>query len=736
MSHICIIFAISLIAINGGLANPNISNTVEEPDMLWFQSMNVDFIGNWPFGSAYAIACDSARHIAFCGSGGGVFILDATDPSNPQIISDRVRTMGIVNGMFYDASLERLYIACGVAGLEIWDIQNTYDPFKLGDCPTLNAGNVFVADSLALIADDSWGLRIIDVSDPTDPQEIGHYNTPGRAFGVCAEDSFAYVADWIYDLRVIDISDPSNPQEISYCPLPGMCQSVLVSNSYAYVTCGSAGLRIVDISDPYAPWVTGYYDTPGLASELYLSDTIAYLADGEADLRIINVSDPSSPQQISYYDTPASVYGVHVMGACAYLANANGGLKIVDVSDPANPQGIGQYDTPENAEGIVVSGNYAYLADGEAGLQIIDVSDVFQPQHIGYYNTPGYANDIFIAGSDVYIADANSMRIYDVSDPGNPQELGFLGAPGSYFTGKIFVSGIYAYISDFLIFNDVMRIINVSNPASPYQVGVFYPSSGEIGGVHVVDSFGYITDPDANDHCLRIVDISDPSNPQEISYCTLSGNPYEVYVDDTLAYVVAEFYGLYTINVADPVNPVLVSHFPLNPSNDWTDVFAAGIYVYIVDNSGHFIRVIDVSDPFNPQEVGYHGTATAPTGISSVDQYIFASTSTTGLQIYENVLYCISESPNYPLTSYKIHLLQNPIQNNRIKLYLQLQEESTVDFHLYNVSGQVVKTYTPMYFSKGSHTVHLSINDVPSGVYFINTQTKFGLNNIKVVITK
>lgn len=41
-------------------------------------SLNVRFVGNWPFGPSNAVAVDTARSIAFCGSGGGVYILDVS----------------------------------------------------------------------------------------------------------------------------------------------------------------------------------------------------------------------------------------------------------------------------------------------------------------------------------------------------------------------------------------------------------------------------------------------------------------------------------------------------------------------------------------------------------------------------------------------------------------------------------------------------------------------------------
>lgn len=41
-----------------------------------FDSLNTRFIGNWPFGVTYAVSFDPSRNLVFCGSGGGVYVLE------------------------------------------------------------------------------------------------------------------------------------------------------------------------------------------------------------------------------------------------------------------------------------------------------------------------------------------------------------------------------------------------------------------------------------------------------------------------------------------------------------------------------------------------------------------------------------------------------------------------------------------------------------------------------------
>ncbi len=77
-------------------------------------------------------------------------------------------------------------------------------------------------------------------------------------------------------LRIVNISNPSNPFEVRYVSTPGNSWDVHVSGSFAYVANGSAVLRIIDISTPSNPQEVGYYDTPGYAAGVYVSGSYAY----------------------------------------------------------------------------------------------------------------------------------------------------------------------------------------------------------------------------------------------------------------------------------------------------------------------------------------------------------------------------------------------------------------------------------------------------------------------------
>ncbi len=161
---------------------------------------------------------------------------------------------------------------------------------------------------------------------------MGYCNTtPGYAYGVAVSGSYAYVADLYAKLRVIDVSTPSNPTEVGYCDTPDGAYGVAVSGSYAYVADDHAGLRVIDVSTPSNPIEVGYCDTPGWAYGIVVSGSYAYVADYDAGgLRVIDISTPSNPTEVGYCDTPSYAWGVAVSGTYAYVADLHAGLQIYE----------------------------------------------------------------------------------------------------------------------------------------------------------------------------------------------------------------------------------------------------------------------------------------------------------------------------------------------------------------------------------------------------------------------
>ena len=235
-------------------------------------SLNCRLVGNWPFGPSSNSACDPARNLVFCGSGGGVYVLDVTNPSSPQVLSEAIHTRGYIRDMWYDNN--RLYVISGP--LDIFDVSNPAAPVRLGGAAVAGPGNgIAVSGNFAYVAGRDSGLRVFDVSNPADPREVSRLYTHGRAWDVWVQSGFAYVANGDSGLATVSIADPANPRETGRCTFGTVAKTLVASGSFAYATCEAGGLRIISIADSLNPCEVGRYDSLQGVMGVVVRDTLA-----------------------------------------------------------------------------------------------------------------------------------------------------------------------------------------------------------------------------------------------------------------------------------------------------------------------------------------------------------------------------------------------------------------------------------------------------------------------------
>jgi len=103
-----------------------VANPISEAGRMWFDSLDVRFVGNWPFGPSETVTMDESRNFVFLGAGGAVYVLDVSNPANPIEVTEAIQTRGFVNDLFYDSNSQLLFIANVTAGLRIWSFGSSY----------------------------------------------------------------------------------------------------------------------------------------------------------------------------------------------------------------------------------------------------------------------------------------------------------------------------------------------------------------------------------------------------------------------------------------------------------------------------------------------------------------------------------------------------------------------------------------------------------------------------------
>jgi hypothetical protein len=270
------------------------------------------------------------------------------------------------------------YLADSFGGLQVVDISDPAQPTRASafESPGSTRGQgVFVNEPYLYLA-DGQGVRILDVTDPTNPQVVGFYDTLGFALDLQVAGDLAYVAAREGGFYIGNFGDPTDPQHVSRLFEAGTDHvlDVQVSGDYAYIAMEGQGLKVVDVSQPDAPLVIGELDTDGTAEAAAIDGNLLYLADGEAGVKVIDVSTPAAPQEIGRFDTPG--YAQDVASDSDYLHVADGPsrlLLVLGLSDPTNPALITEHETAGFVWGVTLSGSSEFLALGEQGFQILGV---------------------------------------------------------------------------------------------------------------------------------------------------------------------------------------------------------------------------------------------------------------------------------------------------------------------------------------------------------------------------
>jgi hypothetical protein len=662
-------------------------NTLHECELRGgsFDSTNMYYVGNWPFSKTYCVDIDIARQLIFVSSGGGVNIVDVSDPTNPIILDGyKIRTRGniagqqaigwgaqyLTGGLSYESN--RLYIATWFNNgdaLEIWDVAEPKEPFRLG----------------------TW--------HPEEPVDI-----EPRAVDV--QGDYAYIAAGYHGLRVVDVSDPANPTEVGFCqPLPeeeSFAMSFLkVQGDYVYATVSgydAIGFWVFDVSDPTNPTDVGFVHW-GYLKALDVAGAYAYVGEdtgGSGWMRVYDISDPTNPTMITKI-WAGNVKGVAVYGDYAYVTGTYGtpsdALRIFDISDPTNPLYVSAVDTDKMPMGVVTDGSCAYVAATSKGLLAIDVTTPSTPAIVGRSTVPYVSRGGKLVGSLFYWTCYNNLWIFDVSDPSYPVLLGWVAAPSAL---KVDVQGNYAYVAEKW---EGMGIYDVSNPSSPVEVGRYVDDDSEDFDVAVQDNYAYLarrewggmaiidisnpTNPTLEgkwriggpnnddsrylevygsyvyncswwDSTLYVIDVSNPGHPVTAGSITFNGGrrPQGMDIDTDFAlrpYIYVALFkasggtGFAVIDVSNPETPTMVSSLSFGWAAQSVGVF--GNLAFLGESVGYLGQgnygtfwSIDISDPLNPYKLGYHGVPSCAmdvvAGVFGTDTLAIASARITGLQIY------------------------------------------------------------------------------------------------------
>jgi hypothetical protein len=260
-------------------------------------------------------------------------------------------------------------------------------------------------------------MAIYDLDEPLDPKRVGFFDTGGRGVHriVFEGGDFAFISAtpdgytgriWM----IVDVSDPTQPTEVGRWWWPGMWEAggeileppaeeewlvhhAMVQGDRAYLGFWNGGMVVIDISDLAAPktvsrlgWEEGGHThtclpLPDRDLVVVTDEATANGCDGDRHMvRMVDISDETAPFVRSICPVPEGNFcerglrfGAHCLHEnrpdsyrsqeLIFVTYFNAGLRVYDIADADHPVEVAHWipECPPNQEAVQI--NDVFVSD-------------------------------------------------------------------------------------------------------------------------------------------------------------------------------------------------------------------------------------------------------------------------------------------------------------------------------------------------------------------------------------
>lgn len=323
----------------------------------------------------FANGVDVNGNFAYVAAGSsGLQVVNVSDRTHP-VITGSLSLPGNANAVKLLGNIA--YVAAGSAGVHIIDVTNPASPVRLGTLSTAgNALDISIRGTKLYVANGS-NLLIADVANPATPSRISSLALNGTVQGIDVDTqrNLAAAAAGSFGVYLIDVSNPNVPVLLGSASTGDARKAVLRGNS-AFVADFQNSTTSVDITAPNAPIVLSHILDPnlgGFLQDIVLSGNFALAADVKFvnGIPITDISDPANLHARAILNFPQrddNGMGIAADGSYVYLTTEHSSLSKFGSSGDSRLY-IGQYLALSDNKGIAPTATITSPAPGTTVIE-------------------------------------------------------------------------------------------------------------------------------------------------------------------------------------------------------------------------------------------------------------------------------------------------------------------------------------------------------------------------------
>ncbi|MHA1187077.1 MAG: LVIVD repeat-containing protein, partial [Candidatus Heimdallarchaeota archaeon] len=522
--------------------------------------------------------------------------------------------------------------------------------------------DIFVENNIAFIASERNGLLIFNVVNSNNPELVGSLDFERNvtiaepwtdndrlSSSIYVIDKLAFLADGANGLQIINISDLQNPYLVGNFPTSNRIFKVIVKGNFAYLLSGNFNLfQIVNVSNPSSPFLVSEIDFKSESGlnfiDFVLVDNFVFIIT-LLSLIAIDVTDPSSISEVSRLEGISGSY-IEVYNEYAVVSSGSK-LKFFNISNPYSMVYLNQSSFNVNyIADIVIQNSTAFISDSRTDIIIsINISDIYNPIPLGNITNFGLGSKdkkLFSVlnqdnQSHLYCADSNlgllTINYTDILSPTLLSQFSFVGRITSLAIDE--ENAFLCSWKQFPYYPSSMEIISIDNITNPKRIGSFLCENNTIMDIEISGNLAFLSIATFG---LYIINISNPVSPYLIgAYNDNNSFHYDLKYDisNSLVYLTSGIDGLLIIDCSNPHSPSLIANFQRSGFS-FTKIFIQDNFAYL--GSGiefGALVIVNIENPNVPFHVSTTMISNLITSIFVLDDKLYMSGFKTPLYIYD-----------------------------------------------------------------------------------------------------
>ncbi|HUT29505.1 MAG TPA: hypothetical protein VMX13_06925 [Sedimentisphaerales bacterium] len=571
-------------------------------------------------------------------------VLDVNTP-NPRVLkrigfSEKLEKVLAHKGVVYLGFDTGKLRSCKVEGnLNL----TTLDEMQLAEGSGCILRDMCQEDDLIYVALYEMGIVSVDVEDASDLLIYARFNTPKFAERVVVSDAFAYVADGQGGTIIVDMARQGYEKIVASYPTTDWTRGIGVSGNYVFSCEGDNGIAV---------FISSLSELKKKSPVVVISEEEEVPSPADGIKVPADYKETLSATAESLIAEGALLEPVAALGdSCCYAVEIGENLmcgitgqRLKIFRKDNIEEVVGSYWLGRRGEGVLeYYSGYVYLSQRNKGLKIFDIRDPSGIRLVGEME-PSLENcpKIAVRNDKLLFLDSlgKAIVIMSLADPANPKEvsrrtlgnrnISWYDCSFSLSDGRIYVLGRETR-EDF-----VLAIVDAAEVYSPTLVGIYDLEKGTAESLTVNNNYIYTYDGSKD-----LFHIHKLLGEAGIEYkgAVKAHPPLSLRLSlPRGTHIIGIWGGACVYDLTDPLKPELIRHHYNQVPNDFVvtrsldykansagqlepiegfphfldgrgrfDYYAENMAVqgdYLYMFGGGELRVLDISEPWNPKYAG------------------------------------------------------------------------------------------------------------------------------------